>query len=133
MNYYNFLKIIKIKKKKYILCIKRKKYILLNNEEIIRQNILYYIINIKRINKKKIIVEKKIKNQKIDILIIKNNKPYILIECKNNFININIKHFNQILKYNKYIKSKYIYIYNGIYLILIINKYKFYIKNELYI
>ncbi|XBT18541.1 MAG: type I restriction enzyme HsdR N-terminal domain-containing protein [Candidatus Shikimatogenerans sp. Tder] len=131
MNYYNFLKIIKIKKKKYIFCIKRKKYIIFNNEEIIRQNILYYIIYIKKINRKKIIVEKKIKKQKIDILIIKNNKPYILIECKNNNININIKYFKQILKYNKYIKSKYIYIYNGIYLILITNKNKFFIKNDL--
>ncbi|XBT18659.1 MAG: type I restriction enzyme HsdR N-terminal domain-containing protein [Candidatus Shikimatogenerans sp. Tcar] len=130
MNYYNYLKIIKFKKKKYIFCIKRKKFILLNNEEFIRQNILYYIIYIKKINKNNIIVEKQIKKQKIDILIIKNNNPYILIECKNNIKNINIKNFKQVLKYNKYIKSKYIYIYNGIYLILIINKYKFYIKND---
>ncbi|XBT18162.1 MAG: type I restriction enzyme HsdR N-terminal domain-containing protein [Candidatus Shikimatogenerans sp. Tser] len=128
MNYYNKFKIIKFKKKKYILCIKRKKFIILNNEEIIRQNILYYIIHIKKIKRKYILVEKKIKNQKIDILIKKNNKPYILIECKSNKKNININDFIQILKYNKYIKSKYIYIYNGNILLLIININNFYIK-----
>ncbi|XBT18337.1 MAG: type I restriction enzyme HsdR N-terminal domain-containing protein [Candidatus Shikimatogenerans sp. Tduv] len=126
-------KIIKKNKKKYIFCLIRKKFVLLNNEEKVRQKILNYIIFKKKIKKKYILVEKKIKKQKIDILIKKKKKPYILIECKSYINKINIKNFLQILKYNKYIKCKHIYIYNSKYLILIKNINIFFYKNDLYL
>ncbi|XCC45285.1 MAG: type I restriction enzyme HsdR N-terminal domain-containing protein [Candidatus Shikimatogenerans sp. Ttur] len=122
---------LKIFNNKYIYCFIRKKKIILTPEEFIRQNILYYIIYKKKFNINNILVEKKFFNFKIDILLKKKKKNFILIECKSFKKNINIKILNKILIYKKYIKPKYTFFYNGKLINIKKNKIKKY--NDLFI
>ncbi|XMD33224.1 MAG: type I restriction enzyme HsdR N-terminal domain-containing protein [Candidatus Karelsulcia muelleri] len=51
--------------------------------------------------------------KRIDILVYKKKQPFILIECKSSNI-FSKKVFDQIIKYNFYIKSYYLLITNWI-------------------
>ncbi|XBT18774.1 MAG: type I restriction enzyme HsdR N-terminal domain-containing protein [Candidatus Shikimatogenerans sp. AspAUS03] len=129
MEYIKYIKIIYINHIKYIFCFIRNKYIIFSIEELIRQNLLYYIIYIKKYKKKFIYIEKKIKNLFIDLLLIKKKKKYMLIECKSPKKKINILNIKQLILYKKYIKCKYYFLYNGFFFI----KYKnnnFTVKNN---
>lgn len=104
--------------KKYIFCKIRKKFFILKPEECIRQNIIQFLIKKKKYNLSNIRVEitiffKKIK-KRLDIIVYKNKKPYLLIECKAPNIIISQNVFNQINQYNLKIKSKYLMISNGL-------------------
>ncbi|MDH3004849.1 MAG: type I restriction enzyme HsdR N-terminal domain-containing protein [Candidatus Shikimatogenerans sp. JK-2022] len=103
-------------KKPTIFCIKRKKFYKFSNEELLRQKIILFLIFKKKYNLYNIFVEKKIKikNKKyrIDILVKKNNKPYLIIECKSPQKKITKKNFKQLLNYRKAIKSKFFYLTN---------------------
>ncbi|MDH3003782.1 MAG: type I restriction enzyme HsdR N-terminal domain-containing protein [Candidatus Shikimatogenerans sp. JK-2022] len=106
-----------INNKKNIFCIKRKKLILYRKEELLRQKILLFLIKKKKYNINNINIEKKIfykkKIYKIDILIKKKNKPYILIECKNPNNYIINKNFFQLFKYSNFYNFKYLCLING--------------------
>ncbi len=125
----------KIKNNIYIFCIIRKKFISFNKEEVVRQYIIFILKN-KNYKDSNFCLEFPIyKNGKLfflDMLIKKNNLPYIIIECKSPLININQKTFDQISIYNKIINSPYLMISNGIqHFIFKLNKYKkkfFFIK-----
>ncbi|AGS33477.1 hypothetical protein ASU30_158 [Candidatus Karelsulcia muelleri] len=101
----------------YIYCLIRKKYYLLTKEEYVRQHMLYYLIYNKGYNISSIFVEKyfTINNVKtrIDIIVYKNKKPYLLIECKSSCI-FSQKVLSQILRYNFYIKTNFLIITNWI-------------------
>ncbi|WGH27043.1 MAG: type I restriction enzyme HsdR N-terminal domain-containing protein [Candidatus Shikimatogenerans bostrichidophilus] len=124
-NINNYLKKKKIKiyksplnKKKTIFCIKRKKFYLLNNEELLRQKIIFFLIKVKMYNLYDIEVEKIFKKKnnkiKIDILVNKKKKPYIIIECKTSKKCIIKKNFYQLLQYSNYLNNKYLLLTNGI-------------------
>ncbi|WGH24552.1 MAG: type I restriction enzyme HsdR N-terminal domain-containing protein [Candidatus Shikimatogenerans bostrichidophilus] len=115
------IKVYKYNLFNYIYCIKRNRYYILTNEEYIRQIILLYLIYIKGYNISSIYLENKIKIKnkifKIDILIVRNNLPYILIECKTYKRKINYLNIDQILKYGNHLNIKYYWltnIYNNI-------------------
>ncbi|WGH28044.1 MAG: type I restriction enzyme HsdR N-terminal domain-containing protein [Candidatus Shikimatogenerans bostrichidophilus] len=107
-----------LNKKKTIFCLKRKKFIIFNKEELLRQKIILFLIKKKMYNLYDIEVEKFIiynkKINKIDILVKKNKKPYIIIECKTPKKNIIKKDFYQILQYSNYYNNKYLLLTNGI-------------------
>lgn len=69
-------KIILINNKKYIFCLIRKKFVNFSSEEWVRQNIIYYLLKIKNLNKENIKVEYYIKyiKKRLDIIIFKKKK-----------------------------------------------------------
>lgn len=113
----NFFRIKIFNKKYYIFCIIRKKFYLLKKEEWVRQNLIRFLIKEKGYNK--IFIEFPILfnniRKRIDIIILKKNIPYILIECKAPNIKINfMKTIKQTFIYYNIIKCPYIMITNGI-------------------
>ena len=105
--------------KRFIFDLIRKKYVQLNSEEWVRQNCIRFLIEEKRINKFSIAIEKEIEfngiKKRFDIVSYSSEgKINLLVECKAPNIEINQKTFDQILIYNKILKSKYLMVTNGI-------------------
>ncbi|WDE42271.1 type I restriction enzyme HsdR N-terminal domain-containing protein [Candidatus Karelsulcia muelleri] len=104
--------------KLYVFCLIRKKYCLLTKEEVVRQQLISYLIKNRGYNVNEIYVEFKYSihnmTNKIDIIVFKKKRPFIIVECKSNDVNISYKYFDQILKYYLIIKSKYLVLTNGI-------------------
>ena len=105
--------------KRFIFDLIRKKYVQLNSEEWVRQNCIRFLIEEKRINKFSIAIEKEIEfngiKKRFDIVSYSiEGKINLLVECKAPNIEINQKTFDQILIYNKILKSKYLMVTNGI-------------------
>ncbi|MGX7592502.1 type I restriction enzyme HsdR N-terminal domain-containing protein [Candidatus Karelsulcia muelleri] len=101
----------------YVFCLIRKKYYLLTKEEFVRQQIIYYLIKNRGYPVNEIYVEfhYAFSNMKtrLDIIVIKNNRPFIIVECKSPEGNISYKYFDQIMKYYLRFKSQYLVITNG--------------------
>ncbi|MGX7593051.1 type I restriction enzyme HsdR N-terminal domain-containing protein [Candidatus Karelsulcia muelleri] len=101
--------------KVYVCCLIRKKYYILTKEELVRQQLISYLIKNRGYKVKEIYVEFKyyLQNMKksIDIIVFKKTRPLILIECKAS--KISYKDFDQIMKYYLIFKSKYLVITNG--------------------
>ena len=105
--------------KRFIFDLIRKKYVQLSSEEWVRQNCIRFLIEEKRINKYSIAIEKEIEfngiKKRFDIVSYSSKgKINLLVECKAPNIEINQKTFDQILIYNKILKSKYLMVTNGI-------------------
>ena len=105
--------------KKYIFDQIRKKFVLLTSEEWVRQNCIMFLINDKKIPKRLINVEKKIKinslTKRYDIIVYKSNgSVFLLVECKSPDIIINQKTFNQIAIYNYEVVADFLMVTNGI-------------------
>lgn len=105
--------------KRFIFDLIRKKYVQLSSEEWVRQNCIRFLIEEKRINKYSIAIEKEIEfngiKKRFDIVSYSSEgKINLLVECKAPNIEINQKTFDQILIYNKILKSKYLMVTNGI-------------------
>ena len=105
--------------KRFIFDLIRKKYVQLSSEEWVRQNCIRFLIEEKRINKYSIAIEKEIEfngiKKRFDIVSYSSEgKINLLVECKAPNIEINQKTFDQILTYNKILKSKYLMVTNGI-------------------
>ncbi|WP_204097723.1 type I restriction enzyme HsdR N-terminal domain-containing protein [Candidatus Karelsulcia muelleri] len=104
--------------KRYVFCLIRKKYYLLTKEELVRQKIIYYLIKNRGYKVQEIYVEfnstfYNIKNR-LDILVIKKNRPFLIVECKSPEVKISSKSFDQIMKYYLRFKSQYLVLTNGI-------------------
>ena len=105
--------------KRFIFDLIRKKYIQLSSEEWVRQNCIRFLIEEKRISRFSIAIEKEIEfngiKKRFDIVSYsREGKINLLVECKAPNIEINQKTFDQILIYNKILKSKYLMVTNGI-------------------
>ena len=105
--------------KRFIFDLIRKKYVQLSSEEWVRQNCIRFLIEEKRISKFSIAIEKEIEfngiKKRFDIVSYSSEgKINLLVECKASNIEINQKTFDQILIYNKILKSKYLMVTNGI-------------------
>lgn len=105
--------------KRFIFDLIRKKYVSFTMEEWVRQNCLRFLIEEKKISKFSIAIEKEIKfnglKKRFDIVSYnREGKINLLVECKAPNIEINQKTFDQILIYNKILKSKYLMVTNGI-------------------
>ena len=83
--------------KKYIFDQIRKKFVLLTSEEWVRQNCIMFLINVQKIPKGLINVEKKLKinnlTKRYDIIVYKSNgSVFLLVECKSLLLS-NVKTF----------------------------------------
>jgi hypothetical protein len=97
----------------------RKKYVSLTPEEWVRQHILNYLLNHKKLSKSLIAVERKLTYlnsfKRFDILVFNNQaKADILIECKAPNINLTSETALQLSLYNQQYKANIIIISNGL-------------------
>lgn len=113
-------KIKKEKNKEFIFDEIRKRWIVLTPEEWVRQNILQYLVVIKKYPASLIAVEKEIKlgdlKKRFDIVVYdKSSKPWMIIECKEMNIELNNQVLDQVLRYNITMQVPHLVITNGSY------------------
>lgn len=98
----------------------RRKWIILQPEELVRQLLLYYFINILNYPEKRIQVEKGIllpkqQSRRFDIVIYNQEAhPAMLVECKSYTQKITQAAFDQIGNYNRVLQVRYLVITNGL-------------------
>jgi hypothetical protein len=95
----------------------RKQWVRLSPEEWVRQNILQYFLQIMNYPSSLIAIEKEIKlgelKKRFDILVYKDAKPWLMVECKEMNAPINGAVLKQVLNYNISLEVPYILITNG--------------------
>ena len=97
----------------------RKKFVVLTPEEWVRQHVLRYLFEEKKIPSSLIAVEKEIiynhQKKRFDVLIYNNAaKPVLMVECKSPEVEILQDVFNQIAVYNSLFGVDFLLITNGI-------------------
>lgn len=95
----------------------RKQWVLLTPEEWVRQNFLQYLMQEKSCPCSLIAVEREIMlgdvKKRFDIVVFKNAKPWMIVECKEMQVTINEAVIKQILNYNITLEAAYLVITNG--------------------
>ena len=95
----------------------RKTWVLLTPEEWVRQNLLQYLVQKLHYPSSLIAVEKEIKlgelSKRFDIVVYKNELPWMIIECKEAKVALNEKTMEQILQYQQVLTAQYLFISNG--------------------
>lgn len=103
--------------KKQVWCIVRKKWVIFTKEEWVRQNWLNYLIEVLKYPASLIAVEKEIRlgelRKRVDILVYKNNSPWMLIECKEQEVPLSEQTIQQILSYQTALQTGILIISNG--------------------
>ena len=114
---YNF-RIKKERSKEFIFDEVRRQWIMLTPEEWIRQNFLQYLIQIKNYPQSLFSIEKTINlgelKKRCDIVVYKNDLPWMIVECKEMNIDLRLPVLDQILRYNMAVPVKYLVLTNGI-------------------
>lgn len=113
---------VKLKKnadQTFIFDFVRKKWLVLTPEEWVRQHVLNYLIEVKNISRSSIAIEKTLRlndlKKRYDIVVFsKELKPYLIIECKAPYIELNNSVVEQALRYNLTIKAELVMISNGV-------------------
>ncbi len=97
----------------------RRKWILLTPEEWVRQNFIAYMIKEKNYPAEVIAVEKTIHigelKKRFDIVVFKNMQPWIIVECKEPGVPLDVQVFEQLSHYNRTLSGSYLLITNGTY------------------
>ena len=110
-------RIKKEQQKEYIFDEIRKQWVRLTPEEWVRQNFLNYLIVTKKYPPSLIAVEKEIKvgemRKRFDILVYQADKPWMIIECKEQNVALNDLVIKQMLPYYSTVQTKFITITNG--------------------
>ena len=95
----------------------RKTWVVLTPEEWVRQNLLQYLVQTLHYPSSLIAVEKEIKlgelSKRFDIVVYKNELPWMIIECKEAKVSLNEKTMGQILQYQQVLTAQYLFISNG--------------------
>ncbi len=95
----------------------RKIWVTLTPEEWVRQNLLQYLIQIMKYPQSLIAVEKEISlgdtKKRFDIVVYKDYKPWMIVECKEKNVVLNDAVITQILNYNIILQVQYLVITNG--------------------
>ena len=96
----------------------RKKWIILTPEEWVRQNFISYILDKNYpkslINCEKVFYINKV-SKRYDIVVYDSSgNVQILVECKSYDVNLIKEHFDQVMRYNLELKSKYVIVTNGL-------------------
>ena len=103
--------------KQFILCAIRKRWMLLTPEEWVRQNTLLYLIETLKYPASLIAVERQLQlgdlQKRFDIVVYKNEKPFVLIECKEMNVPITQKTLDQVMRYNQHLQAGALVITNG--------------------
>lgn len=100
-----------------VFCLVRKKWIVLTPEEWVRQHFLSYLIHTLKYPVSLIAVEKLLKvgtrNRRTDIVVYKDQFPFLLIECKHMDHPLTNRELDQTLHYFSAIQCPYWVITNG--------------------
>ena len=103
--------------KEFIFCVIRKRWYTITPEEWVRQNFLNYLINVLNYPSALIAVEKKIQisdvNKRFDIVVYKNDVPFLIVECKEMNVPLSEGTLMQVLNYNATIQAPFIVVTNG--------------------
>jgi hypothetical protein len=95
----------------------RKQWIMLTPEEWVRQNILQYLVQICAYPASLIAVEKSIQlgelTKRFDILVYKDSKPWMIIECKEANVPITDKTIQQLYQYQQVLEAEFLFASNG--------------------
>ena len=118
INYPSYqFKIKKEKSKEFIFDEVRRIWVRLTPEEWVRQNFLQYLMQVKNYPRTLISVEKLIVlgelKKRYDIVVYKNNLPWMIVECKEMNVDLSLKTLEQILSYNMTIPVKFLVLTNG--------------------
>lgn len=100
-----------------VFCLVRKKWLVLTPEEWVRQYFLLYLNRVKRYPHSIIAVEKLLqvgeRSRRTDILVYKNDVPFMLVECKQMEQEISTRELEQTLHYFSAIQCPFFIITNG--------------------
>lgn len=107
------------KNKLYIFDIIRKKFVVLTPEEWVRQNVVQFLLEEKKIPVTLINVEKALKinglTKRYDIVVFRTNgEIFLVVECKAPHIEITQSVFDQIAIYNLSLNAEFQMVTNGI-------------------
>ena len=95
----------------------RKLWVRLTPEEWVRQNFLNYLIKVKKYPPSLIAVEKEIlvgeMKKRFDLLVYQNDKPWMIIECKEQEVPLTEAVIKQILHYYSVTQTSFMVITNG--------------------
>ena len=95
----------------------RKVWLVLTPEEWVRQNMLQYLVQTCQYPSALIAVEKTIQlgtlSKRFDILVYKDEKPWMIIECKEARVDINENTLSQILQYQQVLEADFLILTNG--------------------
>lgn len=95
----------------------RKKFVTLTIEEWVRQNFIAYLVRIKAYPASLMAIEKEIRlgdlKKRCDIVVFKDNIPWMIVECKEPQTLLNEKALRQILSYNMTLNVPYLILTNG--------------------
>ncbi|MBA4197301.1 MAG: restriction endonuclease subunit R [Chitinophaga sp.] len=104
-------------KKEFIFDEVRKQWLRLTPEEWVRQNFIQYLIQTKKYPAGLLAIEKEINagelKRRCDIIVYKNNIPWMIIECKEMNVDLNDKVVEQVFNYNQHLNVPYLVITNG--------------------
>ena len=105
----------------------RKRWIILTPEEWVRQNILQYLVQVKKYPASLLAVEKEIsvgdQPKRFDIVVYdKDLEPWMLIECKEMEVALDQSVLDQVLRYNITVQAPYLVITNGSYCFAFLNQ-----------
>ena len=103
--------------KEIIFCVIRKRWFVITPEEWVRQNFLNYLIHVLHYPAALIAVEKKLQisevKKRFDIVVYKNERPFLIIECKEMNVPLSESTLRQVLNYNSTIQAPFIVVTNG--------------------
>lgn len=113
------LKLTKKNEQLYVWCIVRKKTLILTPEEWVRQHVIHFLINQKKVPLGLISSELGIQihqlNRRCDVVIFgKDQMPKLLVECKAPEVKLSQNTLQQIAHYNATLNVDYLWITNGI-------------------
>lgn len=103
----------------YVWCTVRKKLLLLTPEEWVRQHLIHYLISSVNVPAERIVSEYSIRvnglSRRCDVVVIdRNGKPKMIVECKAVSIPVNEQVLFQIAQYNRELQVNYLMLSNGI-------------------
>ncbi|HLP35845.1 type I restriction enzyme HsdR N-terminal domain-containing protein [Lacibacter sp.] len=98
----------------------RKQWVRLTPEEWVRQNLIQYMLQVKKYPAAFIGIEKEIAlgelKKRFDLLVFdRNHQPWMMIECKAMDVELTDKVLEQIIRYNMSVPVSYLVISNGTY------------------
>ena len=113
------LRLKRINREVYVWCIIRKLDLLCTPEEWVRQHVIHYLINEKKIPVGLIVSEYSLKyngvSKRADVVVLdRSQNPILIIECKAPEIAVNDKVMYQIAQYNAKLNANYLFLTNGL-------------------
>lgn len=95
----------------------RKKWVRFTPEEWVRQNFIQYLLQTKKYPASIIAVEKEIKlgdlKKRCDIVVYKEHLPWMIVECKEQDVELTESVVQQVLRYNIKLDVSYLVVTNG--------------------